>query len=117
EDAGLDLHVEVAVGRGVGLGDGPAPSTAEGFGQYDLVILDGRALAMLGQARRNALAQALGEGTGVLLRLDGEASPSARAQFAELGMPISADGGTAEGGFPAVDDADGLHIGTASCME
>ena len=109
EDAGLDLHVEVAVGRGVGLGDGPAPSTAEGFGQYDLVILDGRALAMLGQARRNALAQALGEGTGVLLCLDGEASPSARAQFAELGMPISADGGTAEVVFPAVDDADVLR--------
>lgn len=105
EDAGQDLHVEVAVGRGVGLGDGPAPSTAEGFGQYDLVILDDRALGTLGGGRRSALAQALEDGTGVLLRLGGEASASVRAQLADLGMPLSADGGTAEVEFPAVDDA------------
>lgn len=105
EDAGLDLHVEVAVGRGVGLGDGPAPSTEEGFGEYDLVILDDRALGTLGAARRNALAQALDGGTGVLVRLGGEASASARAQLADLGMPLSADGGSAEVEFPAVDDA------------
>lgn len=106
EDAGLDLHVDVAVGRGIGLGDGPAPSTAQGFAQYDLVILDDRAFGALEATRRSALARALGEGTGVLLWLGGELPASVRAQLADLGMALGADGGLAEVGFrAAVDDA------------
>ena len=95
EDAGLELHVEVAVGRGIGLGDGPAPSTADGFREYDLVILDERALGTLGAARRSALAQALDAGTGVLVRLGGAVPAAVRAQLADLGMALTDDGGTA----------------------
>jgi len=104
-DAGLDLHVEVAAGRGVGLGDGPAPASADGFGEYDLVILDQRALAALGAARRSALAQALQAGTGVLLRLDGAVPAAVRAQLADLGMALAEDGGTAPVDFATIDDA------------
>lgn len=112
EDAGLDLHVEVAVGRGVGLGDGPAPSTADGFGEYDLVILDERALGTLGAARRGALAQALEAGTGVLVRLDGAAPAAVRAQLADLGMALTEDSGTAPVELPSTGDAGVLRART-----
>ncbi|MFZ7095629.1 carboxypeptidase regulatory-like domain-containing protein [Luteimonas dalianensis] len=105
EDAGLELHVEVAVGRGVGLGDGPAPSTAEGFAEYDLVILDERALGTLGAARRSALAQALDAGTGVLVRLGGAVPAAVRAQLADLGMALGDDGGTAPVDLAVIADA------------
>lgn len=109
EDAGLELHVEVAVGRGVGLGDGPAPSTAEGFGEYDLVILDARALGTLGAARRRALAHALDAGTGLLVRLDGAVPAAVRAQLADLGMALADDGGTAPVVLTTIEDADVLR--------
>lgn len=105
EDAGLDLHAEVAVGRGVGLGDGPAPADAAGFGEYDLVILDGRMLASLGASRRAALAQALEAGTGVLVRAGGALPASGRGHLAELGMAVVDEGGTEAVTLPQVDDA------------
>ena len=109
EDAGLDLHVEVAVGRGVGLGDGPAPASAEGFGGFDLVILDDRVLASLGASRRAALAQALEAGTGVLLRVTGELPASVRAQAAELGLELGEDAGTETVALPQADDPELLR--------
>lgn len=104
EDAGLDLHVEVAVGRGVGLGDGPAPASAEGYAGFDLVILDERALANLGAARREALAQALGAGTGVLVRATAALPANARAWLAGRGMALAGEG-TEDVAFPAPQDA------------
>lgn len=105
EDAGLELDVEVFVGRGVGLGDGPAPAGPEAWGEFDLVILDTRALGALGPARRQALAQAVESGTGVLVRLEGEVPASARALLADLGLALGDDGGTSEVEFPDGEDA------------
>lgn len=108
EDAGLDLHVEVAVGRGVGLGDGPAPASAEGFAGFDLVILDERTLANLGAARRAALAQALGAGTGVLVRATAALPATVRAWLAELGIALTGEG-SEDVAFPAPRDAGALR--------
>src|SRR5690606_24721872 len=108
-DAGLDLHVEVAVGRGVGLGDGPAPASAEGFGGFDLVILDDRALGALGASRRTALARALDAGTGVLVRTGGALPASVRGYMAELGLAVGEDGGTEAVALPRVDDPELLR--------
>ena len=104
DDAGLDLHVEVAVGGGVGLGDGPAPASAEGFGEFDLVILDERALGSLGAGRRAALAQALGAGTGVLVRATTELPASVRRHMADLGLAVTGNAGTQTVALPQVDD-------------
>lgn len=109
EDAALDLHVEVAVGRGVGLGDGPAPASAEGFGEYDLVMLDDRALGALGASRRTALARALDAGTGVLVRTGGALPASVRGHMAELGLAVGEDGGTEAVALPRVDDPELLR--------
>lgn len=103
-DAGLDLHAEVAVGGGVGLGDGPAPASVEGFGGFDLVILDERTLAGLGGARRTALARALEAGTGVLLQVAGQPSAVVRAHMAGLGMAVSGEAGIEGIALPQVDD-------------
>lgn len=108
EDAGLDLHVEVAVGGGVGLGDGPAPASAEGYAGFDLVILDERALANLGPARREALAQALAAGTGLLVRVTAALPANARAWLEELGMALTGEG-TEEVAFPAPQDPGALR--------
>src|SRR5699024_273742 len=103
-DAGLDLHVEVAVGGGVGLGDEPAPASAEGFGSFDLVSLDDRVLAGLGASRRDALAQALDAGTGVLLRITGQPSAAVRGHLAGLGMEVAGEAGIESIALPQVDD-------------
>ena len=104
-DAGLDVDVEVSVGRGVGLGDGPAPATAEGFDDVDLVIADTRALAGLGDTRRVALVDAMAAGLGLLIRVDGPLSPSARSQLAALGMAVEGEGHVQPVALPAIADA------------
>lgn len=87
-DAGLAADTRVLVGGGVALGK-PLPDDAAGFSAYDLVVLDGRAWAGLGPARREALARSLHAGTGVLLRVAASLPPTARSQLRELGLDFS----------------------------
>ncbi|MGY0561779.1 carboxypeptidase regulatory-like domain-containing protein [Luteimonas sp. A277] len=104
-DAGLDLHVEVSVGGGVGLGDGPAPVTSEGFGGFDLVIVDARALAGMGSTRRAALVEGMAAGLGVLVRVDGPLSPSACSHLAALGLAAEGEGHVEPVALAAAADA------------
>ena len=108
-DAGFDLHVEVSTGAGVGLGDGPAPGTAEGFEDFDLAIIDTRALAVLGGTRRAALAEAIAGGLGVLLRVDGPLSAPVRARMAALGMAVEGEGALEPVALPRIEEADLLR--------
>lgn len=104
-DAGVSLHADAGVGGGVGLGDGPAPTTAEALAAFDLVVLDERVWAALGEARRAALLQALSGGTGVLLHTNAALPGTVRRQLEAFGLESSADASTAPVRLPAPGDA------------
>lgn len=91
-DAGITPHVQMQVGAGLQLGDAPLPLNAGAFARFDLVVLDDRAWAALGEPSRAALIAALRDGLGVLLRVEGPLPESTRRQLRELGMAVS--GGT-----------------------
>lgn len=102
-DAGIPLHLQVSVGGGLQLGDAPLPMTADTLRRFDLLVLDERSAAALGQGQRDALAAAVRDGLGVMLRVTGPVPAGAR-RF--LGFQLQ--GGGEDAGFrlprPAPDD-------------
>ncbi|WP_447941017.1 carboxypeptidase regulatory-like domain-containing protein [Pseudoxanthomonas mexicana] len=74
-DAGIPLHLQVSLGGGMQLGDAPLPMNAETLRRFDLLVLDARSAAGLGEAQRAALGAAVRDGLGVLVRADGPISP------------------------------------------
>ena len=77
-DVGVPMHLQVSLGRGLQLGDAPLPMTADTLRRFDLVVLDARSAAGLGESQRAALAAAVRDGLGVLVRADGPLPPSAQ---------------------------------------
>lgn len=74
-DAGVPLHLQISLGGGLQLGDAPLPMTADTLRRFDLVLLDARSAAALGDGQRAALVAAIRDGLGVLVRTDGAVSP------------------------------------------
>ena len=70
-DVGIPLHLQVSLGGGIQLGDAPLPMTADTLRRFDLVVLDARSAAGLGEGQRAVLDAAVREGLGVLVRADG----------------------------------------------
>jgi len=89
EESGIDLGVEIDVGAGVQLGDRPVPLTPAALSEVDLVVIDDRRWDALGEGRRAALAAAVRDGLGLLLRPTGPLSPDVRRSWAALGLPLS----------------------------
>lgn len=87
-DAGIDLHLQVSLGGGLQLGDAPLPMTADTLRRFDLVVLDARSAAALGDGQRAALAAAVRDGLGVLLRIDGTVPPATQRT---LGVSLTGD--------------------------
>ncbi|WP_407351055.1 carboxypeptidase regulatory-like domain-containing protein [Luteimonas sp. R10] len=104
-DAGMALHAQVAVGGGVVLGDAPVAMNAESLREFDLVVLDERAWATLGEARRAALAAAVRDGLAILLRITGPLPGTTRRQLRTFGFEVSAGAATAAVAMPpAIED-------------
>ncbi|WP_149194048.1 carboxypeptidase regulatory-like domain-containing protein [Luteimonas suaedae] len=104
-DAGMALQVQVAVGGGVTLGDAPVAMNAESLREFDLVVLDERAWATLGETRRAALATAVRDGLGVLLRITAPLPESTRRQLQAFGFEVSAGAATTAVAMPpAIED-------------
>jgi hypothetical protein len=101
-DAGVPLHLQVSLGGGLQLGDAPLPMTADTLRRFDLVLLDARSAAALGDGQRAVLAAAMRDGLGVLVRTDGALSPGVQRM---LGLALA---GNDEADFhlprPAPDD-------------
>ena len=71
-DVGMPMHLQVSLGGGLQLGDAPLPMTADTLRRFDLVVLDARSAAGLGDGQRAALTAAVRDGgLGVLVRADG----------------------------------------------
>ncbi|MEZ0472012.1 carboxypeptidase regulatory-like domain-containing protein [Luteimonas salinilitoris] len=104
-DAGMALQVQVAVGGGVTLGDAPVAMNAESLRGFDLAVLDERAWATLGEARRAALAAAVRDGLGVLLRITAPLPDTTRRQLRAFGFEVSAGAATTAVAMPpAIED-------------
>lgn len=89
-DAGVGLHTRVSVGAGMTLGDAPVTLDAGSLRRFDAVLLDTRSLQALGDVELRALTAAIRDGLGVLLRLDGPLSSTARSRLRRWGYAVDA---------------------------
>jgi hypothetical protein len=89
-DAGVRMHAQIELGGGMQLGDAPVALNAATLKNFDAVIVDERTWAGMGAARRNALADAVRSGLGLLVRIDGSLSPASRSALAALGLRLDA---------------------------
>ena len=94
-DAGPSLHTQIGVGGGLQLGDAPLALNAADFARFDLVVVDERAWASLGDRQRAALSEAVRAGLGMLLRIDGPLPDTTRRQLRALGLAVSGGGDAA----------------------
>lgn len=88
-DAGVALHLQVGLGDGLQLGDVPLPMTADTLHRFDLVLLDARSAAALGEGQRASLIAAMRDGLGVLVRTDGALAPGVQRM---LGLSLAGNG-------------------------
>lgn len=85
-DAGVVMHSRMALGLNMQIGSARAPLDVEGWSEWDLLLLDERSLAALGQSGRSALLAAMQEGLGVLLRLTAPLGDTEAQWLAQLHM-------------------------------
>lgn len=83
--AGLDFTQDLALGGGVTLGEPAPPLGAALLARQDVVIIDARRWAGLGDAGRSALTAAVRKGLGLMLLMDGVPDPATARQWRMLG--------------------------------
>jgi hypothetical protein len=93
-DSGLPLQSVVTVGGGLELGDPRPPLNASALSRLDLVVVDEQSWAGLSAGDQAALAAAVRQGLGLLLRVTGPVPPGVRDSWRDLGLPL-ADGDAA----------------------
>ena len=91
-DSGLQIQMQVDTGAGMTVGDGSVALDAASLARTDLLVLDERSLAALGAGVSTTVRAAVQEGLGVLVRLSGAPSATARQRLRELGLPLQGDG-------------------------
>jgi len=90
-DAGMQLHTRVSVGAGLVQGDAPLALDADTLLRFDAVLLDTRSLQALNDGETRALAAAVRNGLGLLLRVDGPLSGGVRARLRDWGYALEGD--------------------------
>ncbi len=95
-DSGIALQAAVTLGGGLELGDPRPPLNASTLGGLDLVVVDERSWAGLSAGDRAALAAAVRDGLGLLLRVTGPLPAGVRDSWRALGLPLG-DGEAAIG--------------------
>lgn len=90
-DAGVRMHTQIQLGGGMQLGDAPVALNATTLGNFDAVIVDERTWNGLGEARRRLLADAVRNGLGLLVRVDGPLSTGSRGALAAMGLRLIAN--------------------------
>lgn len=94
-DTGATLQTGISVGGGVQLGDAPQAIDAANLARLDLLLLDERRLAALSSAQRAAIAAAMRDGLGVLVRMGGVLDGNGRRILREWGLDARGDEQTA----------------------
>ena len=89
-DAGLRLDSRMALTEGVALTEGAAGLDPAALRAADALIIDERAWATLDAGQKNAVAAAVRDGLGLLLRVTGPVAASVAADWAGLGFALQA---------------------------
>ncbi|KQN95518.1 MULTISPECIES: hypothetical protein [Stenotrophomonas] len=106
-DTGATLQTGISVGGGVQLGDAPQAIDAASLARLDLLLLDERRLAALSSAQRTAIAAAMRDGLGVLVRMGGTLDGDARRALREWELDARGGGQTATVQLRDIDTGDG----------
>lgn len=109
EDSEIELQSRLDAGGGVNLGDDRVSLNAATLRQIDVVIIDDNSLAALGSGSRAVLAQAVGGGLGVVIRMTSPANAAARNTWRSLGLAVEGGGEIVAVSLPPLaPDADSL---------
>jgi hypothetical protein len=87
-DAGVDLESDIVLRPGARMLRSAVPLRPEALRELDVLILDERAWQSLGTAGRAALAEALREGLGVVVRITGALTERDRRELQALGLEV-----------------------------
>ena len=85
-DAGIAVRAAAGLSEGLSLRDGDVELTPAALAASDLVIVDERAWMTLTATEKTALAMAVENGLGLLLRVTGPLAPEVIPAWAELGF-------------------------------
>ncbi|MFO6447025.1 carboxypeptidase regulatory-like domain-containing protein [Erythrobacter sp. NE805] len=88
EDAGAELKSSLAAGGGIDLGGEGARLDPGAQREADVVVIDDTALAGIGVGGRAALARAVADGLGVVVRMTGPATAGTRSGWRALGLSV-----------------------------
>lgn len=88
-DAGLAVASRIGLSKGMALQEGGADLDVAALATTDLVVIDERAWADLGEEARMALRAAVKDGLGLVLRPTGPLPPAVAADWADLGYRIA----------------------------
>lgn len=110
QDAGIDLASRLETGGGADLGGGERVALdPSSLGKADVVIIDDRTLLALGSGSRAALARAIADGLGVVVRMTAAADAAGRASWRSLGLAAGGGSETAAVALPPLaPDTDAL---------
>lgn len=110
EDAGIALQSRLDAGGGIDLGGQGARLDAASLREVDVVIIDDQALVGLGSGRA-ALARAMADGLGVVVRMTGPASATTRETWRALGLSVAGGGEIMPVALPPLaPDAEALAV-------
>lgn len=111
EDSGIVLDSRLEAGGGVDLGGDAVRLDAARLRKADVVIIDDRSLAGLSNGERAALAQAVADGLGVVVRMTAPATASTRSTWRTLGLNVDGGSDIAPAALaPLAPDADALAV-------
>lgn len=88
-DAGYRLDATLGVSRDRAFSDGELALDAAALADLDLIMIDERAWAALAPAQHDALAAAVRDGLGLLLRVTGPLPDPVRAQWQAFGFTLT----------------------------
>ena len=95
-DAGIEVDSRLGLSEGIAFTEGAIALDASTLRATDLLVIDERAWAMLADAQKQALTEALRDGLGLLLRVTGPLPPAVAAEWAALGFRVQAHERSAE---------------------
>ncbi len=115
-DSGIRMTSQIQVGGGMQLGDPSVALDAATLKGFDAAIVDERAWDGLGAARRRALADAVRNGMGLLLRITGPVSPTLRNDLRSHGLTLARSDAPAEFTLPiaAANEFTAVRLGPGS---
>ncbi len=99
-DTGIELDSRMALSRGIALRDGEPRLDAARLAESDLLIVDERSWGTLARSEKQAIADAVDDGLGLLLRVTGPLPAAVADEWNALGVRIA-----------AADIAQGVELG------